>query len=124
MQFRQLCETIRDCERETGHLYDYAVKLKEEVGDLTDERRRQLDVQFWQARLRRNAALDMASGNGFGEISRGTLDLLWSVPLEMRLDALADVREGKALKQAEFGQLPLPGGINGFDPDGGSRGPD
>lgn len=118
MQFRQLCENITDSERETEQLYEHAVDLKKHVGELTDERRRELDVEFWQAKLRRNAALDVASGSGLGEMSRGTLDLLWSVPLEMRLDALADVREGEAIKQAEFGHLPLHGGSNGIGSNG------
>ena len=124
MQFRQLCESIKDCERETQQLYEHARDLKAQVGELTDERRRQLDVQFWQAKLRRIAAMDIASGTGVGEISRSTLDLLWSVPLEMRLDVLADAREGKAGIQAEFGQLPLPGRINGFDANGSTVEPD
>jgi len=85
MQMEDLEHNIRDTEREFKRFYQQAMALKAQVGELTDERREQLDREMWQAKMQEMAALDLATT---GRLGTNTYELIASAPLDMRREVL------------------------------------
>lgn len=85
--------TIKDTEREFARFYGQAVALKKEIGELTPERRRELDEGLWRYRLRCMAAMDVLTRGG---MSRETLEIVAACPPDVRNDIVARVSQGKA----------------------------
>lgn len=73
--------TRADTEREFLRFYGQAAALKEHLGELTPERRRQLDEDLWEHRLKCHAAVDFLSQ---GRLSAGTVEFLQACPIAMR----------------------------------------
>lgn len=73
--------TIADQQRELDRFVELATDLKEQIGELTPERRAVLDREMWAVRTRAMVALDMFST---GSISASTAELLIALPADMR----------------------------------------
>ncbi len=73
--------SIRDTEREFLRFFGIAAALKQRLGELTPERRAQLDEEMWEHRLKCLAAVDFISQ---GRLSAGTVEFLQACPLAMR----------------------------------------
>lgn len=80
---------LRDTRREYEHFLKRAKFLKEIVGDLTPERREQLEMDMWRSNLKRDAALDMLAE---GRIGRATIDSIMCCPQEIRGELLDIIR--------------------------------
>lgn len=94
---------IETATRERTHFERLAEELRPQVGELTDERRRMLDEELWDIRVRAMAAADLITRRN---LSEPTLDLLLSMPLTMRTAVLRDVRETVvAMQQGRDGPL-------------------
>lgn len=74
---RVIVEKIRNLE----HLKSIAVKLQDSIGDLDEPRRYELERALWEHRLKMRAAIDVLLG---GNVSRETLELMISCPIDMR----------------------------------------
>lgn len=61
-------KVIFDTEREFLHFYQQASELKKLVGELTPERRKELDWELWQFKLREMAAVDWMTKGRLGDM--------------------------------------------------------
>ena len=71
----------KETRRELAEFVARAVELKAAIGELTDEKRRELEARSWEDKARKLAALDLISGGG---ISRTTSEFIFSLPAESR----------------------------------------
>lgn len=79
-QLSELENTIADTQREYDHFAMQALALKEQVGELSPERRRELDAEMWVTNIKRMAALDFIISKA---ISRQTFEIMLSLPAEL-----------------------------------------
>lgn len=82
----ELNKNIEDTEREFKRFYQHSASLKEKIGELTDEKRNQLDKEMWIHKLKEMAATDLISS---GRLKNTTLELINSVPLKDRYELLS-----------------------------------
>ena len=75
--------------REYVTFYRIARALKKKIGQVTPDRRRELEAEMWLDKARRMAALDLIS---IGGLQRQTAEFIASLPREMRRSVLADLR--------------------------------
>lgn len=93
-------------QRELDRLVTLAAGLKEQIGELTDERRAELDAELWAVRTRAMLALDLFAG---GRPSPGTAELLVALPEEIRQPILEDAREpSRLMRWLQDGPTALP----------------
>lgn len=76
-----LQRNIRDTEREFLRFYAHATMLKEQVGELTPERRAELDRDMWLHQIKAMAAADIMA---LGHLNSGTVNLLMAIPVRRR----------------------------------------
>jgi len=86
----ELNKNIADTEREFKRFYEQAYSLKEKIGDLTDEKRRQLDKEMWIFKLKEMAYVDFISS---GRLNENTIAFIHSLEKEDRLVTLAEVTD-------------------------------
>jgi hypothetical protein len=79
LQLKELRNTINDKQRELNCFVEIATKLKDKLGEITDERRQQLELESWTAKGRRMAAIDRILTGG---ISHQTFEFILSLPLK------------------------------------------
>jgi hypothetical protein len=72
---------ISDTKREFMRFYQQAAYLKEKIGDLTDEKRHQLDMDMWEFKIKEMAVIDWISS---GRLRNSTFEFLHSCPKEMK----------------------------------------
>jgi hypothetical protein len=84
-----------ETEREFKRFFAHAAALKAEIGDVDDERRAQLDHEFWLRQLTIEASLDMAT---HGRPSRGVLEVICALTKEDRVLVLQEACEAIALQ--------------------------
>ena len=72
---------ISDTKREFMRFYQQAACLKEKIGDLTDEKRHQLDMDMWEFKIKEMAVIDWIST---GRLRNSTFEFLHSCPKEMK----------------------------------------
>lgn len=75
--------------REYFTLHKLAVELKRKLGEITPQKRRELEAQMWQEKARRMAAIDLIS---IGGLQRSTVEFITQLPREMRREIWADLR--------------------------------
>lgn len=75
--------------REYFALYRIAVQLKRQIGEIGNERRRQLEADMWIDKARRMAAIDLLS---IGGLQRSTVEFISSFPRELKRVLLSDLR--------------------------------
>jgi hypothetical protein len=80
---------LKSKSREYCTFYKIARDLKKQIGNVTLQRRRELEAEMWQNKARRMAALDLIS---LGGLQRQTAEFIASLPREMRRAVLADLR--------------------------------
>lgn len=79
---------IRDTEREFRHFLGQAQALKEVIGELTPERRNELDIEMWIFKAKESAAIDYITNRG---LSKGTIELIQYMPPKIRAELRAEV---------------------------------
>lgn len=92
----EMVRNIADTERELARFVAHAEQYKLSVGELTPERRAELDREQWTIKLMEYATLDCLYG---GRPSRDTLEIMRSLPMDIRVDILARLQNGAALEQ-------------------------
>ena len=83
-----LCLHIRDMEREFTRFYSQAVFLKSRLGELTEERRIQLDWEAWVFNVKFLVVADLLAE---GRLTMNTVDLLTACPEDIRKE-VADLQ--------------------------------
>ena len=97
MEADTLDRTVKDTEREFRRFYAQAVALKAVVGDLTPERRAQLDREMWAHKFKCMAAVELMTA---GRLGPGTLELLQATPKAWRAPLMTQVtRDQDSLTQ-------------------------
>lgn len=79
-----------DLVRELTLLCEIGEKLKRQIGLLDEKRRACLEMELWNYRARRIAALDLLT---LGQISRETLEMICALPISQRQELLDAVFE-------------------------------
>jgi len=79
---------FRDTLREAVVFYRLAKTFRTQLGDLDHKKRSQLECELWSHRVRCAIAVDYISS---GRISSSTIELLQSLPLEMRRPLLDEI---------------------------------
>lgn len=80
-QLAEMDRAIDETRREHDRFLQHAEHYRATVGELTDERRAELDADMWEHRIRCMAALDLMT---CGRLQRNTIEFLVSIPREMR----------------------------------------
>lgn len=80
---------IAENERELSRFREHEQRLKEIVGELTDERRSELEADHWATKTRLMAAIDLAT---VGSIQPNTIPMILCLPAEIRLPILKDIK--------------------------------
>lgn len=89
MSMEDLDRNIKDTEREFIRFYSQAVSLKEKIGELTPENRKQLDEEMWVFNIKKLSAMDVATT---GSVQKNTLELIMAAPVKIRIKTLEDLK--------------------------------
>ncbi len=86
MQLEEGERVIKDNKRELIRFYQQACQLKEEIGDLTPEKRKQLDYDMWMENLKGQMSVDLFCT---GTLRPNTFEMVTALPLEMKMSLLS-----------------------------------
>jgi hypothetical protein len=101
-QINNLLNDVIGTERELGRFVSLAEKLKAELGEISAERRYQLETESWKNKGIKMAAIDILAT---GRISNQTYDFIFSLPKDSQLELFAKLSN----------QQPM--ALLGFEPD-------
>jgi len=73
---------IKDTRREFNRFYQQAAYLKEQIGELTDEKRHRLDMEMWEFRIKEMAVIDWVT---IGRLRNNTFEFLHACPKDMKI---------------------------------------
>ncbi|MEA1877354.1 MAG: hypothetical protein U9N86_10860 [Bacteroidota bacterium] len=85
---------IKDTKREFLNFYSQLISLKEQLGELTEEKKAKLEQDHWVTKVKEYAALDILSG---GRISKDTIELLQTFPMDLKQQILTEVKDHNKL---------------------------
>jgi hypothetical protein len=97
-QKQSLCDTLKERERELNCFVEIAKGLKERIGDVTDERRQQLELESWTAKGRRMVKIDQILT---GRVSHQTFEFVLSLPVQSQQSILEGVLPDKLMLEAK-----------------------
>ena len=80
---------IKDTQREFTRFYQQAFYLKQEIGELTDEKRHQLDMEMWEFKIKEMAVIDWVTK---GRLGNSTFEFLQACPKEMKMRLAKEIR--------------------------------
>jgi len=72
---------VKDTKREFTRFYQQASYLKEKIGDLTNEKRHQLDVDMWEFKIKEMAVIDWIT---VGRLRNSTFEFLHALPKDVK----------------------------------------
>lgn len=81
---------IKDTKREFKRFYQQASYLKNEIGELTDEKRHKLDAEMWEFKVKEMAVIDWISN---GRLRNVTFEFLHSCPKDMKLRIAKEMKD-------------------------------
>lgn len=96
MQQEESQRVLNETKREFTRFYQQALALKEKIGELTTEKRKQLDKEMWIYRLKEMIALDLVSS---GRISRNSYEFINTVPKDIRDAILPILKDQKKMDE-------------------------
>lgn len=96
----EMNKNIEDTEREFKRFYQQSAGLKQLLGELTEDKVKELDREMWHYKLKEMAFIDYATAGG---LRNNTIELLGCLPLEDRLELLPVVKDIKALDDWYWG---------------------
>ena len=85
---------IKDTKREFTRFYQQAAYLKEKIGELTDEKRHQLDMEMWEFKIKEMAVIDWISS---GRLRNSTFEFLHACPKEMKTRIAQELQNQNSL---------------------------
>jgi len=83
---------LQDTKREFKRFYQHSIYLKGLLGDIDDERRKKLDEDMWEFKLKEMIVLDWRV---HGRITSGTYEFLHSTPRRMKERIVSLMSEGQ-----------------------------
>ena len=85
---------LKDTKREWESFYKQAIYLKglleKEHGELTDEVKKQLEIEMWHCTVKENIAMDYVTT---GRISKGSYEMINSMPKDLKMTMLQEARK-------------------------------
>jgi hypothetical protein len=85
---------ISDTKREFTRFYQQAAHLKGKIGELTAEKRHQLDMEMWEFKIKEMAVIDWISS---GRLRNSTFEFLHACPKEMKVRLAASLQKQNEL---------------------------
>lgn len=85
LNMEEMNKNIEDTEREFQRFYAQACALKQQIGELTPEKRNELDRDMWEYKLKEMAAIDFLSQGRLGNV---TVEMIAAAPMEMRKELM------------------------------------
>ena len=99
MQREEIERLIKDTKREFKRFYQQAIVLKEQIGELTDEKRRQLDKEMHVFKLKEMAVFDFVIT---GHLSKQTYEFLMAFPKEDRIKLAYEIKRNNQKLVEEY----------------------
>lgn len=96
LQLENLNLTLKETRREYERFLQQARGLKAHLGEITPERRDELDREFWEHRIRSMMAVECQV---YGRPGASTIELLQCVPRDMQLRLLAHMESPEAVRR-------------------------
>ena len=93
-----LKQTCKDFKRFLTHAY----RLKEQLGDITPERKYQLESELWEYRVREQMAIQYASE---GRLLNTTLEIISALPQDIKKRVMEDLPHKHENPQEQIGVL-------------------
>ena len=81
MLMEEANRVVKDTKREFMRVYQQAAYLKEKIGELTDEKRHQLDMKMWEFKIKEMAVIDWITS---GRLRNSTFEFLHACPKDMK----------------------------------------
>jgi len=89
MSLEESDRVISDTKREFTNFYRQAVYLKEQIGELDDEKLDQLDQEMWEFKIKEMACIDFITS---GRLRNSTFEFIHACPDTMRKKVLGEIR--------------------------------
>jgi len=89
MSMEEMDKNISETEREFKRFYQQAVTLKQQIGELTDEKRHKLDTDMWEHHFKEQIAIDFICN---GRLKPGTVENIMCLPIKQRKKLLYFIR--------------------------------
>jgi hypothetical protein len=90
MLMEEANRAIMDTRREFTRFYQQAAYLKDQLGELTPEKRHKLDIEMWEFRIKEMAVIDWITN---GRLRNSTYEFLQATPPEMKLRLVESLRD-------------------------------
>jgi len=81
MLMEESTRVIKDTKREFSRFYQQAAYLKDTIGELTDEKRHQLDMDMWEFKIKEMAVIDWITS---GRLRNSTFEFLHALPKDIK----------------------------------------
>ncbi len=99
MAMEDLDKNIFDTEREFKRFYSQAECLKVKIGELTPEKKEQLEIEMWEFKIKELCLLDQVST---GKVSKNTYELIGVCPPNIRKELLGFTNPANLNKLGEW----------------------
>ena len=99
-QFVALIENIKETQRELDRFVVIAKRLKDKLGEISLERRNELELESWREKARRMAAVEIMT---MGRPSKSTMDFILSLPQADMSAILIELKSAKPEKILRIG---------------------
>lgn len=90
MQMEEIERVIADTKGEFQRFYSQACVLKKQLGDITEERRKELDKELLLYKIKESAAIDYSMTGG---ISQRTYENIHCLPRHLRNEIVAEIKD-------------------------------
>lgn len=89
----------KDLIREFEIIYKVAVSLKQEIGELTNEKRKDLEYELWEATVKTEMAKDLYT---IGMLSKDTLNMISALPSGMKKKVIRCMESDKTVENLKL----------------------
>lgn len=94
MQLEESERSYKDTKREFVRFFKQAAFLKEQVGELTEEKRASLDEDMWKYKIKEMVCIDWITQ---GRMGNNTFEFLNACPTKMKCELLTTIRDKEKL---------------------------
>jgi len=95
MLMEESTRVIKDTEREFTRFYQQACFFKEQIGELTDEKRSKLDQEMWIFKVKEMALIDWVTT---GYLRNSTYEFLNSLPKKLKQEVALEINNQDKLR--------------------------
>ena len=94
MRMEESDRVYKDTEREFKRFYQQSIFLKEQIGDLTDEKRKILDKDMWIFKIKEMCCIDWITK---GSLRNSTFEFVHACPKDVKIKILEEIKDQKTL---------------------------